>query len=85
MLELALILRAAAQTTEDLRSSARWLESAAKGGNVAAMAELGRVLSLGLGVPPDRAMALSWLDQAGQAGDAAAADLARALRVGAAP
>lgn len=85
MHELALILRAAAQTTDDLRASARWLEAAAKGGNVAAMAELGRVLTLGLGVPPDRAMALSWLDQAGLAGDTAAADLARALRVGATP
>jgi TPR repeat protein len=85
MLELALDLRARAETAEDLRNSARWLEAAAKGGNVAAMAEYGRALALGLGVLPDRSMGLSWLEQAGQAGDAAAADLARALRVGGGP
>lgn len=82
MLELALLLRAKAQTAMDLNTSARWLEAAAKGGNVAAMAEFGRVLSLGLGVPIDRASGLSWLEQAGQAGDADAEELARALRVG---
>ena len=84
-LDLALLLQTQARGAADLAASAGWLEKAAGAGNVTAMAELGRVLATGLGVPPDRAGALRWLDQAGTAGDAAAADLARLLRLSEGP
>jgi TPR repeat protein len=84
-LDLALLLRATAQKSADLQVSARWLVEAANGGNVTAMAELGHVLAYGIGVPQDRVAALTWLEQAERAGDPAAGEAARLLRIGAAP
>jgi len=42
---------------------------------------MGRTLASGLGVPADRNRAPIWLDQAERAGDVAAGDLARLLRL----
>lgn len=81
-LELALLQRDTATTIADLQSSARLLKEAADSGNVTAMTELGYVLAYGIGVPADPRAGLIWLEQADQAGDARARDLARLLKLG---
>ncbi len=78
---LARLLQERAVTVTDLAQARDWMTRAAEGGEVPAMADLGRMLAIGLGGPADRQAALQWLDQAGRAGDAAAADLARLIRL----
>ena len=80
-LDYALLLRSTARGPADLQASAQWLKSAAEGGDVAAMAELGEAMAFGIGVPADRTAALVWLDQAARADVPRAAELARILRL----
>lgn len=79
--DYALVLRDTATSLADLQTSARWLQEAAEGGDIIAMAEFGRALAFGIGLPQDRVAALTWLDQAKRAGNADATDLAHLLRL----
>lgn len=81
-LNYGLMLRETARTPANLQSSARWLREAAEAGSVPAMAEYGYALAYGLGVAPDVAGALVWLDKAAQSENPQARDLARLLRIG---
>ncbi|MCX7301701.1 MAG: hypothetical protein NTX73_15260 [Rhodobacterales bacterium] len=79
--DYALLLRDTATTLSDLQASARWLQESADGGDIVGMAELGRALAYGIGIPEDRTAALNWLEQAERAGNTEAASLARLLRI----
>jgi hypothetical protein len=78
---LAMLLREAADSAEDLARSARWLRAAAEGGHDEAMVELAFALGFGLGVPRDAAEALDWLDRAVLAHNPRAEDLAARVRL----
>ena len=79
--DYALILRDTATSLGDLQTSTRWLQEAAEGGDIIAMAELGRALAFGIGITQDRKEALIWLELSERAGNADAAELARLLRL----
>ena len=79
--DYALVLRETANSLADLQTSARWLQEAADGGDIEAMAELGRAMAFGIGLPQDRVAALTWLEQAERTGNADAAELAHLLRL----
>ena len=79
--DYALILRDTANSLGELQTSTRWLQEAAEGGDIDAMAELGRALAFGIGITQDRTGALTWLEQSERAGNAQAAELARLLRL----
>ncbi|MBB93392.1 MAG: hypothetical protein CML68_02120 [Rhodobacteraceae bacterium] len=78
---LGMILRDTAQGPDDLARSARWLRAAAVAGQDDAMVELAFALGFGLGVDPDRAEALEWLDRASATNHPKADGLAHMIRV----
>lgn len=79
--DYAILVRDTAASLVDLQTSARWLQEAADGGDIVAMAELGRALAYGIGIPEDKAAALVLLEQAERAGNVEAMALARLVRL----
>jgi len=80
-----LVLRENAAQLSDLKAAMFWLARAAMAEDTIAMTEYGQALAFGIGVPVDRALALSWLERAARKGSERAAEITRLVGLSGAP